>query len=370
MEESQTTTEVVTTPDAGGFEIAPQAVRRLATLRNLWDVFVRLKGDLMPRTRKEYGQFGRLFCDFMDGKSFDPDTMSAWVIHLQDRNNINARGKKISPNRVNDINHAIRSFVRWLKTMGHIPNDLSSCISSVRGNAVKESFVFTEEEYQKIKKYGSKRQHFVAHTWLCILAYRTGMSLIDCCYLRWRDVHLDMNGPCYIKIHRIKSMRWAIKGACHIPIIPGTDVYKWLIWLRDTTVRYKRFDGIEDYVHQDTTGLYENTMHPLRDDFRTFFREAGIPRGKTFRHFRNSFCSNLVNSNVQMGLICQMTGHRNVKTLLRYLKPDNRALQDGLAKAFQFAAAEAGVAEGSDGDISFEPEPANDQKLLPPPNNE
>lgn len=351
------------------FEVQPPAARRLATLRNLWEVYVRLKGELMPRTRRELNLFGDMFCSFMDGKDFSPDTMTEWVIHLQGREikSFKHGPRKISPNRVNDVNHSIRSFIRWLKTMGYITNDVSSCIPSLRGNAVKEAQAFTEEEYQKIKAYGSRKQHFVTHTWLCILAYRTGMSLIDCCYLRWRDVHMELNGPCYIKIHRIKSMRWAIKGACHIPIIPGTDIYKWLIWLRENTVRYKRHDGIDDFVHQDAPGLYECTFASISMDFKNLFRQAGVVGDKTFRHFRNSFCSNLVNSDVQIGLICQMTGHRNVKTLLRYLKPDNQALQDGLQKAFQFAAASAGVAESKD-DIEFDPEPNNEDRELPPPN--
>src|SRR4030095_11667443 len=100
---------------------------------------------------------------------------------------------------------------------------------------------------------------------------------------------------------------------------------------------YKHFDGVSDYVHQDCPGLY-------RDRGRYFNIEAGLGTifkhctdGKSFKHLRSAFASHLVNCGAPMALIMKMTGHNSVKMLMKYLKPDRRALQEGLAAAFDYA---------------------------------
>ncbi len=344
--------EVVTKLPEETFAMRQPQARKLVTLHNLWEVHVRTKGDLMKSTRYECANAGRLFCSFMKEKAFSPDVMTQWFLFLKDVHR-GPDGEPISAYYTNKINYRIRTFLRWLKMMGYLTEDFSACIPSLKCNAIKEAKIITEDEFERIKAYCKTKLHFQPHLWLCILAYRTGMSLIDCCYLRWEQIHLDPTGPCYIKVHRIKSARFGADAACFIPLIPGTDVWRWLGFLKKAP-RYRRHDGIEDYVHQDTTGLYECTWQRIQQDFKAIFKFAKVEGDKTFKHFRNSFCSNLVNSEVQLALICKMTGHKNIKTLLRYLKPDIKSLADGLNKAFHFAAAQAGHAESDVAVITFD----------------
>ncbi len=337
-------------PNSAIIELPASNARKVLTIDNLWRVFVKMRGDLAPGTLKNYQVYGKKFCNFIRDKELTPRSMLEWMQHIQN-------GNTMGPAKVNHMNSVIRAFMRWLKTMGYTQEYLGDFIPKLNSPAAKEALMFTEEEYEKIKAYATGRPWCQTHLWLCILAYRTGMSMVDCCHLRWCNVHLSDTGPSYITIYRIKTARFGLKAKCHIPIIPFSDVHKWLLHLRDNVERYPMHNGINDYVAPDAPGLYACRFQTIHQDFKNLFRRAGLTGGQTFRHFRNSFCSNLVNSGTQIALVCQMTGHNNVKTLMRYLKPDTRSLQDGLARAFQFAIAQNGVGVGKDG-LTFEEDEA------------
>lgn len=307
-----------------------QHVKRINSLESLWDSFVKMRGKLAPATLTYYRYYANKFIPFINEKrSLTRTTLVEWIQHLQ--------SSGLSHDKINKTGFVVKSFIKWLKSSGYIYEDISDAIRPLNTPAQKEAKMFTEEEYNKIKAYCTGREWCQLHLWLIILGYRTGMSLVDCCHLRWCNVHLDDNGPSYITIYRIKTERLGLKSKCHIPIIPFTDLHKWLLFLKDNVVRYPRKDGINDYVHPDGPGFYACTFQNLRNDFKNIFVRAGIGKEKSFKHFRNSFCSNLVNSGAQIALICKMTGHNNVKTLLGYLKPDTKALQEELAKAFRMA---------------------------------
>lgn len=311
----------------------PKPLKKITTIDDLWAIFVKLRGDLAPATLGQYRTIGRVFCDFMRERDLSAKSLADWIIYLRDKCETKRSGRTI-----NAMNTRIRPFLKWLKIMGYVREDLEDALPSVASSAPAEAQMFTEEEYERIKAYCTGRNWCQLHLWLIILAYRTGMSLVDCCHLRWRDIHLNENGPSYIDIHRIKTRRMGQKALCQIPIIPMTDLHEWLLNLKKVEhLNYTRHDGVKDFVHQDAPGYYACTFQRLPQDFKNIFNRAGV-FGKTFRNFRNSFCSNLVNSGTQIALVCKMTGHNNVTTLLRYLKADRRALQDGLAKSYQYSA--------------------------------
>lgn len=315
-------------------------LQRIASMDDLWVVFTKLRGQLMPSTRRHYLFIGRKFCNFMRNRKLEPQAMVDWMLFLHDA--------KLEPATICFINTKIKPFLRFLKNTGYTYDDLWTALPKSPKPVIKEAATFTEEEYERIKAWCTGRGWCQVHLWLIILGYRTGMSLVDACHLRWCHVHLDDNGPSYIDIHRIKTVRLGARALCQIPILPCTDVHDWLLQLKKIEhLHYKRKDGITDYVNQDAPGFYACTFQRIQDDFNRIFHSAGV-FGKTYRNFRNSFCSNLVNSGAHMALICKMTGHNNVQMLLRYLKPDRRALADGLSKSFQYSAEQAGIGKGSD----------------------
>lgn len=354
----------INTPVEPTFEVlAPEPVqppvklRHAMTLANLWHVWIGLRSTAAPNTVLQYQGVAKEFCAFFGPDSghrvhhkLDKPGMLAWMQNLQTRSGkFKKATRKIGPVRINKINSITKAFLKWMKQMDYIHEDLAACIPHLMQPAPKESVIITEEEYDKLKKWCSGKPHQQAHLWLIILGYRTGMSLIDCCHLRWKDVHLNNDGHSYIEIHRIKLRRFGDKAKCNIPIVPMTDIHLWLMNLKNVTP-WKRADGITDYVCQEGPSIYQGSgTRTARKDFRSIFRYAGLPSNKTFKCFRNSLCSNLVNSGMSLAAVCQVTGHNSVATLLRYLKPDRRFLQDGVAKAQQYSAGKNAVSDGSSG---------------------
>lgn len=314
----------------------PPKLRHARSLANLWYIFINLRGDLAPNTRRNWEQIARRFCHFFAKRKLNPQTMVEWMTYLQNYKAPDHAYRNLNPRFINRLNVDVGAFLKWMWKMKYLHEDLSEHLPKLLTQALPPPKIITEEEYEGIKKYLTGHENFQAHLWLCILAYRTGMSLIDCCHLRWKDVHLNEDGPSFIDIHRIKTARHGSKSLCQIPIVAFSDVHTWLLHLK-TVPRYKRFDGIEDYVHQETEGLYKYVATPIRQDFKRLFEHCGVSDGKTFKHFRNAFCSNLVNSGMPLPLICKITGHQSVTTLLGYLKPDRNALQEGMVKSQQYS---------------------------------
>lgn len=334
--------------------VQPVRLQHAETLSNLWRVFLGQK-NIQPRTLLNWEHTARKFCAFFQNAHMNdadhtltPQGMIDWMTHLRAHRSAYKDPRPLSAARINKLNSMVKAFLGWLKKMRYIHEDLADCIPILIAEAPKEPKIITEEDYEKIKAYCAGRDRVQVHLWLCILGYRTGMGLIDCCHLRWCDVHLNDDGPSYIDIRRIKLQRMGNKAKCQIPIVPMSDIHLWLLNLKKV-VPWQRADGVTDYVHQETQGLYVTPFVGLRHDFKRIFRAAGVDSEKTFKCFRNSLCSNLVNSGMQLALVCKITGHNSVKTLLGYLKPDRRALQDGMAHAQQYSSLQAGVGKGSDG---------------------
>lgn len=317
----------------------PPPLRKLVSLHDLWNVFVSTKPDLAAYSKMHYGIMGRHFCAFMENRKLEPMAMVEWVQHQ-------IKLAKAGNNRINESNVKVKAFLKWLKKMNYISTDLWESVTLLPRKPVASPQIFTEEDYQKIKAFCKDRDGYQPHLWLVILSYHTGMSLVDCCHLRWRNVHLNDDGPSYIDIYRTKVKRLGEKALCQIPIIPFTDLHEWLLKLKKVPAVTKwhqrwidHYEGMVDFVHEDCPGLYSYTNQRLARQFEDIFRQSGVCKNKekTFRHLRNTFCSNLVNSGAQLALICKMTGHNNVQTLLKYLKADRVSMQDGLNKAFEFA---------------------------------
>lgn len=321
---------------ATDLEIVPRG-QTLPSLPDLWARFVLNRGPLALNSLTGYDAVGRkVFRFFKDGR-IDEDSVDQfhiWRVH---------EGTGVS--RYNHDVTRIRSFLLWLYEMGFVPRDYRNLLPMQKMPTRPDPPLWSDEEYETVKDYCKDRAWAQLPLWLWILAYRTGMEMKDCCHLRWCDVELNIDGPSFIDVYRIKLHMHGDKARCLIPVIPGTDIHEWLLKLK-TVNKFDRprEDGITDYVHIDAPSSYsDNRFHDeLFDDFHTIWEQTGVrKKGRTFRHLRHTFCSNLINSGAQFSLICRMTGHQNMSTLLRYLKPDRRSLQENLAKAFEYSASQS-----------------------------
>jgi len=301
------------------------------SLVDLWKLFVETKGDITPKTIGEYTAFGKRFCDFMLVREICPSSL---LEYIQDRRS----NKKAGANWINKEIAAIRGFMRFLKRMRALSEDYSECLPTLPRESVRPTVIFTDRDYREVIDFCNRRTRHVVHGWLVMLGYRTGMSLIDCCHLRWSEVELNESGMSYIRRMRIKTAKRGESSIFHVPLVPGSDIYDALVERKKVAhMNYNRFDGVNDYVHQDCPGLYAWQQTRISDSLTAMFESAGIKGHKTFRHLRTTFVSNLVNAGVSPALICKMTGHTDVSMLMKYLKPDFGAMHDSVMKSFQFA---------------------------------
>jgi integrase len=310
-------------------------VKKAATLSNLWGLWIESRGPLAPNSLNLYRYIAKRFLTFFRHRQLTPENLIEWCSYLR-KIRSPLTGKPITLGRINEINVRVHSFLKFLKKTGFIRHDLWEFVPLEKLPDPGMPEIITEEEYQRLKDFLANIEKWQWVLWLCILGYRSGMSLVDCCNLRWEQVFLNDEGESYMDVPRQKMRRYGEKAVCRIPIIPGSDLYEWLLKLREVK-NYQRADGL-NYVHQDCPGLYSNCMMPINQDIRRVFDKVGL-HGKSFVTFRRTFLSNLVNSGMHYALICKISGHTNMKTLLRYLRPDRKALQDGVMKAQQYAEA-------------------------------
>jgi|GEM_PF-5873202 Phage integrase family. len=316
-------------------ELAPAPLKKAATLSNLWGTFVESKNPA-PNTTHNLRFIGKRFLGYFREQELTVQSMVNWCKYV--RSIKNNSGKPISASRVHDIQCKVRSFLKFIQKLGFIKHPLWEFVEIPRMPDPKMPEIVSDEEYQRLKDFLKDAERWQWVLWMCILGYRTGMNLQDCAHLRWENVFLNDTSESYIDIPRIKLERFGEKAVCRIPIVPGSDVHEWLLKLRKVE-NYKRADGL-NYVHQDCPGLYswgQPCGQRMGRSIVSLFRQCGINNGKSFASFRRTFVSNLVNSGMDYALVCKITGHTNIKMLLRYLRPDRRALQDGVMKAQQYA---------------------------------
>lgn len=302
--------------------------------------------DLRPRSCDDYAVMGAHWCKFANGKNLNPRLMLDWHLHVMSILRPGSLSKKISMSRVGRHHSVVRKFLAWLKTMGVIEHDPSMALPPVSHTPPPPRKTFSHDEYKRIVAFGSARPTYHCQTWLTILSYHTGMSLVDCAYLKWDEVVLSDDGPSYIHKPRAKMRtRLGRQAIFTVPIVAGGELWQWIKRLESRRHKtYSRTDGIE-YVHDDAVLWYECPEPKISERLRRFFAKALSWQGlgkRSFRHLRNTFCSRLINSGSDSLLVAQMTGHQRLEQLSEYVLPDIRALQDAVVRGMRWIEKDSG----------------------------
>lgn len=228
-------------------------------------------------------------------------------------------------------------FLWWCKRSQYIDRhtfwDIREAIQLPKVPTPDRPKIFTYDEYLKLRKAAAG----LPYDWAFVLAYHTGLSLVDCCHLRWANVDLE---TMWIRVARIKLMRYGAKAISELPIIAETDLHVELVKLyaqyqlgKDT-----RTEEEADYVHPELMKLYSWKDSNIRQTMSRFLRKH-LGTRKIFHTFRHTFVSNVTNSGMPTALACKLTAHQNPQMLMRYLHVDKQALREGVEKALEYAKA-------------------------------
>lgn len=319
--------------------------QRIPKYNDYFKIWLSQFTELRPRSIEHYQGTGKIWCAFANGKDLTPRMMIEWHVSIANRLSKD-RKSRMNPCMVNKHNATVKRFLGWLKLVGVITHDPSIAVPWLKQPERLPPRPWLHEEYRKIIDYGNDNQHarLDGLVFLVVLGYHTGMGLVDCCYLRWEEVVLSEDKPSYIQKFRAKLGQKKVLAT--IPIVPGSELWVWMKRLEARrATNYKRHDGIE-YVHQDLPGYYECPVPSIAKRLKGWLFIPAIGRdqmgNRSFRHFRNSFCSRLINSGSDALLVSKMSGHRDLSMLSSYVLPNLRAMQDALVNGMRWAEGESG----------------------------
>lgn len=209
----------------------------------------------------------------------------------------------------------VSQFFRWCASHGYVTWNPCAMISGPRANR-KPMPMVTDEEYERLiaMSVGSDIN------WAITLGYHTGMSIGDCCTLKWSEVDME---KMFITRIRLK-MRTRTQKPCVIPFLFNGPVHVGLIALRNVAV--------SEYVHHQLGVDYTHSLRSILMRLNRLFKKAAP--GKSSHGLRHAFTSKMVNSNANLALVGSMTGHAQMEMLSRYVHPDVAALRSAMKKAF------------------------------------
>lgn len=300
---------------------APPRLRREKTLYNLilayMETTVGLASNSIELMRRALDSF-ELFCN---QRKPTPEIWCEFQQHLCD-SGYAAHYIKSNVTRV-------RSFFQWCEEMGHI--DRTPCRGKFHLPPIMptEKKTFSRDEYERMKK-ACIRFHRELKYQLVVTLYALGCNPKDACLLKWEEVSLEDECVRFVR-HKMRS-RGGME--CSIPFMPNGDFHKLLLSRWEIPEYLKTKEG-RLFVFPHLARKWVDNRNEVSMIMKSVFYKAGI-KGKTLKHFRVTFCSELMNSGVNPVVACQMTGHKDPKTLMIYCKPEVEVLREAIATRNQF----------------------------------
>lgn len=221
-----------------------------------------------------------------------------------------------SPRNVAEHLKNIRRFLVWMQNVGIIDDSPHTALRIRRAEAVNQKSPMTKEQYLMIRQVA--QGHWM--DWIFILAWNTGMSLYDCCALRWENVDMER---CFIHIRRRKSGTESI-----IPFNPSEELGLAL------KARMPQDAKPEDFVCEEAGSRIDpvNGVSLHRAWIAHIMRRAGV-KGVTMHSMRRSYISMLANSGMNTALASKVSGHLDPRVFASYVRPDPEALRKSVDEA-------------------------------------
>ncbi len=219
---------------------------------------------------------------------------------------------------------AIRRYLKWAERQDLLDkNPIDMARPPFRAPRFDElpRIAFNDERYRKLRMEANG--HWV--DWIFVLGWNTGMSMIDCCTLRWGEVDMER---CLIRRRRVKTnveftIAFDIGGELHEA-------------LKLKLARAGGNPGPSEWVDKQIGSMVTAGGDPdaqgVREAANRFFAAAGCPPNERFHAFRHAFASRMVNAGNDPITVAKITGHRSLEQLASYVHTDERALRAAMDK--------------------------------------
>jgi len=286
----------------------------MKTLINQFLNYLEVERGLSPRTIKAYNYDLFRFYKFLTSCKKD----DIELIHKQDiRDLLNylANHENFEVSRARQLS-AIKSFFKYLVKEDIIKVNPAIDIESPKIPQKEPSFL-SEEEYNRllttIKKvatpYYKKRDIAIVSLFLS-----AGLRLSELVNLKLEDVDLKQNS---IKIKR--------KGNKEQIIPLNTEISE---ILKQYLNSRPKIENDSFFISKRENGISARSVYHL---VKKYLKKAGINKRKVGVHsLRHTFCTALLNKGVNLIVIQQLAGHRNLETTRKYLHLNNIDLRNAV----------------------------------------
>lgn len=293
--------------------------RSPTTLSEAIDLFDReVVSSKTPPTAVTYRRALKSFGRFMDGKKVSASDYRIWQIefvrliegwyrHLEENN--------YARSTVDLFTDRVSSFFKWAVRRGHMFQNPIPYANKTKPAPAREIQTITPERFREILRMYEGTPYRIG----LMLGYHAGLAMVDAFNLRWAEIDFE---KMVITRIRHKNKRFGVDARCIVPIIAGSPLFHALNSLRKTTRKS------EVYVSPTLAHTYQNCSS-RKLWFANFKRKTGI----TFHVLRHTYLSRLVNSNMNLGMVCMISGHKDLATLKKYSHPDVEALKEEVTKA-------------------------------------
>jgi integrase len=217
-------------------------------------------------------------------------------------------------------------FCRWLAKTGRTPHIIAKYVKYPKGKTPAKLPPITPDQYALLRSAARG----TVFEFLFIMGWHTGMAMIDCATLRWRQVDLD---NCLVMKEREKTRSLAI-----VPFQKTDDFGRGILIRRALHPEAGPDDFVEPalawYVdRKDAWGRKRTRADSLRMAIRPYTTAAKLKPGAKFHSLRRSFITALANSNTNTVLAMKMVGHSDPRMFASYVTPDVEAMRTSLIAA-------------------------------------
>jgi integrase len=214
--------------------------------------------------------------------------------------------EKYKPSSVNHIANSIKSFFNWMEERGYTEgNMLSKFPRGLIAIPKRDAVLFTEQNYSDMldKSEGTEWNLLIKIGW------NTGMRIGDCARLMWESVILEERT---IALKPSKTSEFETK----VEIPMSNELYEALLEKNGLRDGNKFVMGRLAIISMVGNGN-------ISRHFKYFLDGAGLyKKGKTFHAFRRTAISRwLSHPNADIITVKHLSGHKNMKSLLRYIHP-------------------------------------------------